>query len=179
MLAAIDAALERIDAGTYGTCMTCGKPIGDDRLEAIPYATSASTAAAERSGADRASPTTHARPPGDESRRDGLAAVSVAERSLSAEGAQWLSLALVAAAAVAADQVTKHIVSSQLALDDEIEIVGPLSIHHVQNSGIAFGLFPDATAAVIAITSVAVGWMLVFFARAGARIPCCPLHSGC
>ncbi len=39
VLAAIDAALERIDAGTYGTCMTCGKPIGDDRLEAIPYAT--------------------------------------------------------------------------------------------------------------------------------------------
>ena len=88
------------------------------------------------------------------------------------------SLALVAAA-VAADQVTKHIVSSQLALDDEIEIVGPLSIHHVQNSGIAFGLFPDATAAVIAITSVAVGWMLVFFARRVHGIPCCPLHSGC
>ena len=39
VLAAIDAALERLDAGTYGTCTTCGKPIGDDRLEAIPYAT--------------------------------------------------------------------------------------------------------------------------------------------
>ena len=38
MLAAIDAALERLDAGTYGTCVTCGKPIGEDRLEAIPYA---------------------------------------------------------------------------------------------------------------------------------------------
>ena len=39
VLAAIDAALERIDGGTYGTCTTCGKPVGDDRLEAIPYAT--------------------------------------------------------------------------------------------------------------------------------------------
>ncbi len=39
VLGAIDAALERIDAGTYGVCMTCGKPIGDERLEAIPYAT--------------------------------------------------------------------------------------------------------------------------------------------
>ena len=38
MLAAIDAALARLDAGTYGTCVTCGKPIGEDRLEAIPYA---------------------------------------------------------------------------------------------------------------------------------------------
>ncbi len=39
VLAAIDAALERIEAGTYGKCQTCGKTIGDDRLEAIPYAT--------------------------------------------------------------------------------------------------------------------------------------------
>ena len=115
---------------------------------------------------------------GDEERRDGLAAVSVAERSLSAEGAQWLSLALVAVAAVLAHQVTKHIVSSQLALDDELEIVGPFSIHHVQNSGIAFGLFSNATAAVIAITSVAVVWMLVFFARAGARHPVLPVALG-
>ena len=39
VLAAIDAALQRVEAGTYGMCQTCGKPIGDDRLEAIPYAT--------------------------------------------------------------------------------------------------------------------------------------------
>ena len=38
-LAAIDAALERIEAGTYGTCERCGKPIGVERLEAIPHAT--------------------------------------------------------------------------------------------------------------------------------------------
>jgi RNA polymerase-binding protein DksA len=39
VLGAIDAALERIDADTYGICTTCGRPIGDERLEAIPYAT--------------------------------------------------------------------------------------------------------------------------------------------
>jgi signal peptidase II len=114
----------------------------------------------------------------DENRRDGLAAVSVAERSLSADTAQWLGLALVAVAAVFADQVTKHIVSSQLALDDEIGIVGPFSIHHVQNSGIAFGFFPNATAGVIAVTTVAVAWMLVFFARSGARHPVLPVALG-
>ena len=115
---------------------------------------------------------------GEEGRRDGLAAVSVAERSLSAEAAQWVSLALVAVAAIVADQATKHIVSSQLALGDEIEVLGPFSIHHVQNSGIAFGLFPDATAAVIALTTLAVAWMLVFFARAGARHPVLPVALG-
>jgi len=39
MLAAIDAALARIDAGTYGRCERCGKEIEEDRLEAIPWAT--------------------------------------------------------------------------------------------------------------------------------------------
>ena len=35
----IDAALVRLDDGTFGTCERCGKPIGIDRLEALPYAT--------------------------------------------------------------------------------------------------------------------------------------------
>ena len=39
VLAAIDAALARIDAGTYGTCERCGNPISEERLDAIPYAT--------------------------------------------------------------------------------------------------------------------------------------------
>ena len=34
----IDAALARIDDGTYGTCQVCGKQIGADRLRAIPWA---------------------------------------------------------------------------------------------------------------------------------------------
>ena len=37
-LVEIDAALERIDAGTYGMCEVCGKPIGAERLAAIPWA---------------------------------------------------------------------------------------------------------------------------------------------
>jgi RNA polymerase-binding protein DksA len=36
---AIDAALARIEDGTYGTCTRCGKPIGEERLEALPWAT--------------------------------------------------------------------------------------------------------------------------------------------
>jgi DnaK suppressor protein len=34
----IDEALERIDAGTYGTCARCGQPIPEERLDAVPYA---------------------------------------------------------------------------------------------------------------------------------------------
>jgi DnaK suppressor protein len=39
VLAAIDAALSRMDAGTYGKCLSCGTEIAPARLEAIPWAT--------------------------------------------------------------------------------------------------------------------------------------------
>ena len=38
VLTAIDEALGRIESGTFGTCGRCGKPIAEDRLDAIPYA---------------------------------------------------------------------------------------------------------------------------------------------
>ena len=101
-----------------------------------------------------------------------------AGRSLAAGVRQWIGLGAVAAAAVAADQLTKMIVSSALALGDDVEVVGPLSIHHVQNSGIAFGLFPTATEVVIFLTGIAVTWMLVFFARSGGRHPILPVALG-
>lgn len=34
----LDAALDRIEKGTYGTCQTCGGAIGRQRLRAIPEA---------------------------------------------------------------------------------------------------------------------------------------------
>lgn len=37
-LTEIDAAFERLDRGTYGTCESCGRAIGEGRLEARPTA---------------------------------------------------------------------------------------------------------------------------------------------
>ena len=37
-LAEIEQALRKLDAGTYGLCDICGKPISADRLEALPQA---------------------------------------------------------------------------------------------------------------------------------------------
>jgi RNA polymerase-binding transcription factor DksA len=34
----IEAALERIEAGTYGYCVSCGEAIAEDRLDLIPAA---------------------------------------------------------------------------------------------------------------------------------------------
>ncbi len=109
---------------------------------------------------------------------DGLTPISFAERQVGAGAAQWTSLFAVALAAIGADQLTKAIVTRRLGLFEEVHVVGPLSIHHVQNSGIAFGLFASATAVVILLTAAAVAWMLYFFARSGARHPVLPIALG-
>jgi signal peptidase II len=107
-----------------------------------------------------------------------LQPVSSAERSLGAGVSQWVALGPVAGAAVVADQLPKQVVGRTLTLGESVDIVGPFSIHHVQNSGIAFGLFGSRTSIVIAITGVAVGAMLVFFARSGRRHPVLPVALG-
>ncbi|WP_244242213.1 TraR/DksA family transcriptional regulator [Nocardioides seonyuensis] len=47
-LAEVDAAMERLDAGSYGTCEQCGGPIGEARLEARPVARTCITCASRR-----------------------------------------------------------------------------------------------------------------------------------
>jgi len=37
-IAEIDAAIGRLDEGTYGICVRCGQPVGPDRLAARPAA---------------------------------------------------------------------------------------------------------------------------------------------
>ncbi|TML41270.1 MAG: hypothetical protein E6F93_02770 [Actinobacteria bacterium] len=39
VLREIEAALKRIDDGTFGICSTCGNPIEPERLEHLPWAT--------------------------------------------------------------------------------------------------------------------------------------------
>lgn len=99
----------------------------------------------------------------------GAVHVSASERQLAATRRHWTRLGLIAAAAFAADQLTKLAVRSTLSLDDSIRVIGPLSIRHVPNSGIAFGLFSRAVPVVIGLTAVAIFWMLMVFARSGAR----------
>jgi len=38
LISEIDAALQRIEDGTYGQCRRCGKPIAEARLKAMPTA---------------------------------------------------------------------------------------------------------------------------------------------
>ncbi|MBO9540540.1 TraR/DksA family transcriptional regulator [bacterium] len=46
-LSAVEAALERIQVGQYGTCVHCGKQIAEGRLETLPWAPYCMTCAQE------------------------------------------------------------------------------------------------------------------------------------
>jgi signal peptidase II len=100
------------------------------------------------------------------------------ERSLSAGPFHWLALLAVAFAAILADQITKAIVASQLELGESAHVFGPLAIRHVSNPGIAFGLFSSWATAVTILTACAIGWMVFYFARSGARHPVFPVALG-
>ena len=91
---------------------------------------------------------------------------------------QWAGLVAVAIAAVVADQVTKRAIESRLALDEAHHVLPGLTITHVRNSGIAFGIFPGKLAIVSVLTAAAVVWMLVHFARSGSRHVLFPVALG-
>lgn len=38
ILEKVEEALQKVERGVYGECENCGKPIPDDRLDAVPYA---------------------------------------------------------------------------------------------------------------------------------------------
>ena len=69
--------------------------------------------------------------------------------------AQWAALAVVAAAAAGATN-SKVFVSSASRWGRRRD-PWPFSIHHVRNTGIAFGLFAGSTSIVIVLTTVAIG----------------------
>ena len=50
-LRAITAAFERMDAGEYGVCVSCGEKISDERLDVLPYTPFCRKCAAEKAKA--------------------------------------------------------------------------------------------------------------------------------
>ena len=55
---------------------------------------------------------------------------------------QWAGFAAVAVAAAVADQLTKRVIEERIALNESHSVIPGLSITHVQNTGIAFGVLP-------------------------------------
>jgi len=92
--------------------------------------------------------------------------------------AGWTGMLALAVAAIVADQLTKATVVHALRVGEAVSILPGLSFWHVQNTGIAFGVFAGRLSFVVLLTIGAVIWMLAFFARSGARHPLVPVAIG-
>jgi signal peptidase II len=90
---------------------------------------------------------------------------------VSVRPAHWLALALVAGAALAADQATKALVRSTLALGQSEDVLGPFGLLHVRNSGVLGGRLAGTALVMGIVTAFVVAGILVFFARSRSVRP--------
>lgn len=89
---------------------------------------------------------------------------------MTGSGGAWVRAGLLAAAVVAADQVSKKLVESDIRLGHGRDGVGFIDFVHVRNDGVAFGLLSGGgTALVVALTLAALIAVLIWFAREPAR----------
>lgn len=83
--------------------------------------------------------------------------------------AAWGRAGIVAAAVLIADQLTKQLVRSSIALGASRHLLPGVTLVHAQNSGIAFSLLTGSDVGVIVVTLVVVALVLAYFARQGER----------
>lgn len=98
---------------------------------------------------------------------DALTPVSTARRSYAPDTVGWTVFALVAATAAAADGLAKDVVSDRLVYGVDRHLLGPLSLTHTTNSGIAFGLFPTRAGLAALLGLVILVGLVCFYARVG------------
>jgi signal peptidase II len=75
----------------------------------------------------------------------------------------------VAAAVVAADQLSKAIVRGSVGRDERIHLFPGLDLVNTRNTGVAFGFFSGGGALVAVLAGVALVALLVFFVRHAER----------
>ncbi len=84
---------------------------------------------------------------------------------MSAAGRASRRAAALAAVVLVADQLTKQLVRSSIALGDSHRLLPGVTLVHAQNSGIAFSLFTGSEVGVIAVSAVILAVVLSYFAR--------------
>ncbi|HEY1853080.1 MAG TPA: signal peptidase II [Solirubrobacterales bacterium] len=81
----------------------------------------------------------------------------------------WLLAGGLCAVVVAADQVAKAVVRSQIVIGEKIEVLGPLGLTQTHNTGVAFGLAGGTGAPLVIVMLVALGVVTYLFAQHPAR----------
>jgi signal peptidase II len=63
------------------------------------------------------------------------------------------------------DHITKWLVVNHVRLDTEVPAGSPITIHYIQNSGAAFGLFPQFTFLYLVVAAIVAGYILLYGPR--------------
>jgi len=77
---------------------------------------------------------------------------------------------ITALVVVGIDHVTKWLVVDHVKLDTQVPAGSPITIHYIQNSGAAFGLFPQFTFLYLVVAAVVAGYILVYGPRMGGGV---------
>jgi signal peptidase II len=75
-----------------------------------------------------------------------------------------------AAAVFLLDHLTKWLVTQHIALGDQVPASGPVTFHHVENRGAAFGLFPQMQFIFLAVALAVAVYILVAGRRFGPGV---------
>jgi signal peptidase II len=86
-----------------------------------------------------------------------------------ARGVRWALASLVVLVVLLLDQATKALVRSSVVPGEQREVLGPLSLVHVHNRGVAFGFLGGGGALVLVITLAALTLLVGYFARHADR----------
>ncbi len=84
-------------------------------------------------------------------------------------GRAWRRAGALCLLVLALDQVAKALIEANLAPGEQVDLLGPLDLTLAHNEGVAFGLASGGGAALVALTVVALGFVLFLFARDPAR----------
>jgi signal peptidase II len=80
-------------------------------------------------------------------------------------GRSWRLAAALCGVVVAVDQSAKAAVEANLVPGEHVELIGPLGLTLVHNRGIAFGLASDGGGLLIALTAIALVFVVALFFR--------------
>jgi signal peptidase II len=78
-------------------------------------------------------------------------------------GRAWRRAALVLAAVVVVDQITKALVRDGVRLGEEDSILPAVTLVHVRNTGVAFGAFAGGGVIVVALVAAALSALVFYF----------------
>ncbi len=83
---------------------------------------------------------------------------------------QLVVLLTTAVLVFAADHLTKWLVTQHIALGDQVPASGPVTLHHVENRGAAFGLFPQMQFIFLAVALAVAAYILIAGRRFGPGV---------